>query len=71
MGLAELTIFNLWKIARNSVIMLERNDEGIKNLVLLKNIFAFSFKEDMFFINILILFHPVRVLLWSHYAYLT
>ena len=63
MGLAELTIFNLWKIARNSVIMLERNDEGIKNLVLLKNIFAFSFKEDMFFINILILFHPVRVLL--------
>lgn len=63
MGLAELTIFNLWKIARNSVIMLERNDEGIKNLVLLKNIFAFSFKEDTFFINILTLFHPVRVLL--------
>ena len=63
MGLAELTIFNLWKIARNSVIMLERNDEGIKNLVLLKNIFAFSFKKDTFFINILILFHPVRVLL--------
>ena len=61
MGLAELTIFNLWKIARNSVIMLERN--GIVNQVLLTNIFAFSFKEETFFINILILFHPVRVLL--------
>ena len=58
---AELTIFNLWKIARNSVIMLERN--GIVNQVLLTNIFAFSFKEETFFINILILFPPVRVLL--------
>ena len=63
MGRAELTVFNVWKTSRNSVIMLERNDKGIVNLVLLTNSFAFSFKEETFFINILILFHPERVLL--------